>query len=83
MLGTMLAVGNLMTPKQAVLTIVHTKFQAQPCAVTIYHSYYEPLEATSSCELLESVQTHSILVQNVGVLHIEIFSNRDSKVTVG
>ena len=51
---------------QGVMTIVYEELQSQGY-LTIYYIYNNTLEGSSCCEMLESVQTHSILVLKVGV----------------
>ena len=53
------------TQKQVVVTILEPIYQSQPCK-TIHHTYNETLKGSSCCEILEQIQTYSILVWNIG-----------------
>ena len=55
-----------MTQKLDVVTIIDTEFQYQPCQI-VHDTNDETLEGLSCCEMLESIQTHSFLVQEEGV----------------
>ena len=55
-----------MTQKLVVVTIIDTEFQHQPCLI-IHDANDETLEGLSCCEMLESIQTRSFLVQEEGV----------------
>ena len=50
--------------EKVVVTIADAKPQYEPC-LTIHYTSDEILEGSSCCELLELIQTHSILVQKV------------------
>ena len=47
--------------KHVVVTIIEPIYQSQP-SPTIHHTYNEELGGLRCCELLESIQTYSILV---------------------
>ena len=53
------------TEKHFVVTILEPIYQSQH-SLTIHYTYNETLEGLRCCELLESIQTYSILVWNVG-----------------
>ena len=53
------------TEKHVVVTIMEPIYQSQH-SLTIHYTYNETLEGLRCCELLESIQTYSILVWNVG-----------------
>ena len=52
----------LLTQKKLAETIVDPKFQSPPCLTISYTYDDETFEGPNCCELLESVQTHMILV---------------------
>ena len=54
-----------MTEKLIVVTILEPIYQSQP-SPTIHYTYGERMEWLRCCEILESIQKHSILVWNVG-----------------
>ena len=54
-----------MTEKHTAVTISEHIYQSQ-CSQTIHYTYDETLEGLRCCEILESIQTYSILVWNVG-----------------
>ena len=58
--------------------VVDDEFQSQPCP-TIHYTYDETLEGSSWCDFIEWVQTHSILVWQVGAGQSIFFSTHDSK----
>ena len=51
--------------KHVVMTVLEPICQSQP-SPTIHYTYNETLERSSCCKILEAIQTHSILVWNVG-----------------
>ena len=53
------------TEKHIVVTILEHTYQSQPYP-TIHYTYNEKLERLTCCQLLESIQTYSIMVWNVG-----------------
>ena len=52
------------TQSRGVVMVVENEFQSQP-SPTIHYTYNKILEGLRSCELPQSVQTHSILVSKV------------------
>ena len=58
------------------------EFQSQPCPTT-HCTYNEMLEGSRCCEMLESVQTHLIMKQKVGVDLATFASAADSKTGCG
>ena len=67
---------------QGAVMSIGNVFQSQHC-MTIYYMYDETLEGSSCCEMLESVQTHSILVWKVGVDLATFVPIHDSKTACG
>ena len=62
---------------------IHDEFQSQPF-ITIYYTHNETSEGSSCCEMLERVQTHSILVKKVSVMDLaQYISTDDSKTGCG
>ena len=55
-----------LTLNQVVVIVVHNEFQSQPCLIICYIND-ETLKGSSCCQLPESIQTHWILVQKVGL----------------
>ena len=55
------------TETHVMVTIIEHTYQSQPCP-TIHYTYDETLGGLRCCEILESIQTYSILVWNVGYL---------------
>ena len=53
------------TETHIVVTILEPIYQSQP-SPTIHYTYGERMEWLRCCEILESIQTYSILVCNVG-----------------
>ena len=53
------------TEKHTAVTILEHIYQSQ-CSRTIHYTYDETLEGLRCCEILESNQSYSILVRNVG-----------------
>ena len=52
------------TEKHIVVAIIEPTHQSQPSS-TIHYTYSETLEGLRCCEIMESIQTYSILVWNV------------------
>ena len=55
------------TEKHIVVTIIKHIYQSYPCKI-IQYTYDETLGGLICCEIHESIQTHSILVWNLGYL---------------
>ena len=55
----------LITQEWVVVTILEPIYQSQP-SPTIHYTYGERMEWLRCCEILESIQTYSIFVWNVG-----------------
>ena len=62
--------------------VVGYEFQPQPC-LTIQHTNGERLEGLRCCELPESVRTHSIWVQKVGLGQVKLVPTHDQKTGCG
>ena len=63
---------------RCVIMVVGDEFKSQPCK-TIHYTHNETLEGLSWCELLESVQTHSILMWKVEEGQARFVPTRDWK----
>ena len=59
--------------------VVGDEFQSQP-RLTTYYTNGERLKGLRCCELSESVSTHSIWVQKVGLGQAKIVPTRDKKI---
>ena len=66
------------TGKHVAVTIIEHIYQSLP-SPTIHYTYGETLEGLSWCELLESVQTHSILMWKVEEGQARFVPTRDWK----
>ena len=62
--------------------VVGNEFHSQPC-LTIYYTNGQRLEGLRCCELPESVSTHSIQVQKVGLGRAKFVPSHDQKIGCG
>ena len=67
---------------RGVVMVVGDEFQSQPC-LTIQYTNGERLEGLRCCELPESVSTHSIWVQKVGLGQAKFVPTHDQKIGCG
>ena len=63
---------------RGVVMVVEGEFQSQPFP-TIQYTNGERLEGLGSCELPESVSTHSIRVRKVGLGQVKFVPTHDQK----
>ena len=67
---------------RGVVMVVGDEFQSQLC-LTIQYTNGERLEGLRCCELPESVSTHSIWVQKVGLGQAKFVPTHDQKMVCG